>query len=173
MIETERILLRKFSLDDAHAVYEFGSNKEVQQYTGDGLVTSLEMAKQIISKNSIGDYEKYGFGRLAVWHKQDQKVIGFAGLKYLPEFDEVDIGYRFLPEYWGKGIATEVSLPLITYGFEDLKLDRIIGIAMKENVASCRVLEKIGLTFYKEDYYLDEPELLNWYKIEKASYFNR
>ncbi|MFK5959576.1 MAG: GNAT family N-acetyltransferase [Lutibacter sp.] len=80
-------------------------------------------------------------------------MIGFAVLKYLPEIGKTDIGYRFLPEYWRKGIATEVSKEIIKYGFEILKLERIIGITMLKNIASYKVLEKIGLDFYKFDKY--------------------
>ncbi len=83
----------------------------------------------------------------------------------MPEFNETDIGFRFLPQYWGKGIATEVSKEIIKYGFEVLKLERIIGIADPENIASCRVLEKIGLKFYKIDTYDDSDKKYNWYEI--------
>lgn len=173
MIETERTILREFTKEDYMAIYEFGSNKEVQKYTGDELVESPEMAKERLEHVIFSDYNKYGYGRFAVWHKEDQKVIGFAGLKYIPEFDETDIGYRFLPKYWGKGIATETALPFIKYGFEELKLERIIGLAMPDNIASCKVLEKIGLEFYKTGpYEPEDPEILNWYKIEKSAYFN-
>jgi len=174
-IETERILLREFELEDSKAVFEFSTNEEVQKYTGDPVLDSLEQAKSIIANVWFSDYSKYGYGRWAVVYKPENKVIGFAGLKYLPELDETDIGYRFLPEYWGKGIATEVSKEIIKYGFEVLKLDRIIGITMPENIASYKVLEKIGLDFYKFDMYVgeDENEKYNWYKIDKEKYFNK
>ncbi|MBI1832817.1 MAG: GNAT family N-acetyltransferase, partial [Planctomycetes bacterium] len=74
-------------------------------------------------------------------------VIGFAGLKLLDDLGEVDIGYRFLPAYWGQGLATETCRPIIEYGFTQLKLARILGLVDLENVASVRVLEKLGLTF--------------------------
>lgn len=167
IIETKRTILREFVLEDAQAVYDFNSNKEVQKYTGDELITSIDRAKELITKVSFRDYELYGYGRWAVVHKADSKVIGFAGLKYIPEFDETDIGFRFLPAYWGKGIATEVAKPIIEYGLNQLNLSRIVGIAMPENVGSCRVLEKIGLTFYKVDEYDGDGGAYRWYQIEK------
>ena len=170
IIETKRTILRRFTLDDADAVYELNSNPEVQKYTGDELVDSLERAKEIITNVSFKDYNTYGYGRWAVVHKKDDKVIGFAGLKYLPEIDETDIGYRFLPEYWGRGLATEVSIPTIDYGFETLQLDRIIGIAMKENIASWKIIEKLGMTFYKTDEYLGDGGAYLWYKLEKSAW---
>lgn len=167
IIETERLLLRKFNINDYKDVYEFGSNVEVQRYTGDKIIESLNDAKELIKNVWYKDYNKYGYGRWAVIYKPENKIIGFAGLKYLPEFNETDIGFRFLPEYWGKGLATEASSEIIKYGFEKLGLKKIIGIALAENIGSCKVLEKIGLTFYKIDDYDGDGIEYNWYKIEK------
>ena len=170
MIETDRMILRKFSIDDYQSVYEFGSNVEVQKYTGDKILTSSIQAKIIIKEVLFSDYKKYGYGRLAAIFKPENKIIGFAGLKYLPEFKETDIGFRFLPEYWGKGIATEVSMAIIRYGFEILKLENIIGIADPMNISSCTVLEKVGLKFYKFDTYDGDDKKYNWYHISKNQY---
>lgn len=168
IIETERTLLREFTEADCQAVFDFGSDKEVQKYTGDKLLESVEQAKELIRHVWFVDYKKYGYGRWAVVHKKDKKVIGFAGFKYLPEFDKTDIGFRFLPTYWGHGIATEVSLPIIKYGFETLGLKEIIGIADPVNKGSIKVLQKIGLTYYKKAIY-DEGTAKKylWYKIKK------
>ncbi|MBL4569517.1 MAG: GNAT family N-acetyltransferase [Flavobacteriaceae bacterium] len=167
IIETERLILREFVATDFEAVFEFSSNKEVQKYTGDTLITSLEDAKELIKNVWHKDYNTYGYGRWATIYKPDNKLIGFAGLKYLPEFDVTDIGFRFLPEYWGKGIATEASVEIIDYGFKQLNLDRIIGIAMPENVGSSKVLEKIGLSYYKTDDYDGDGKEYLWYEIER------
>ena len=166
LFETERTIIREFISEDYNAVYEFGSNKEVQKYTGDILISSKNQAKDIIKSIYKKDYNQNGYGRWAVIHKSDNKIIGFAGLKYLPEFDKTDIGFRFLPEYWNKGIATEVSNPIIDYGFKNFKLNRVIGIADPKNVGSCKVLQKIGMTFYKLDVYDTEDQTkYNWYEI--------
>lgn len=166
IIETDRLILRKFTLEDFKDVYEFGSNKEVLKYTGDNGVESFEDAKDLIRNVWFEDYKKYGYGRWATIYKPDNKLIGFAGLKFLPELDETDIGYRFLPEYWGKGIATEASKEIVAYGFHNLDLKTIIGMAIPENIASCNVLTKIGLRLYKTGPLEGEKEELNWYKIE-------
>ncbi len=173
IIETDRMILRKFSIDDYQSVYEFGSNVEVQKYTGDKILTSPIQAKKIIKEVLFPDYKKYGCGRLAAIFKPENKIIGFAGLKYLPEFKETDIGFRFLPEYWGKGIATEVSIEIIRYGFEVLKLDNIIGISDPINIGSCRVLEKISLKFYKLDTYDEDNKKYNWYQLSKEEYLKK
>ncbi len=170
IIETERTILRPFTLDDIDAVFEFGSNDEVNRYTGTPSVTTKDEARNIITDVYFSDTEKYGYARFAVHHKADDKVIGFAGLKYLPEYDLTDIGYRYLPKYWGHGLATETNLPLIKYGFETLGLNQIIGIAMAENIASYKVLEKLGLNFWKIDEYDGDGGDHRWYKLEKKDY---
>ena len=98
----------------------------------------------------IADYRKHGFGRGACILKSTGQQIGFAGLKYLEELDEVDVAYRLLPAFWGQGLATEAALASVRYGFAKLGLKRIIGLAMPENVASIRVLEKAGLHYVEE-----------------------
>ncbi len=70
-----------------------------------------------------------------------------AGLKYLDDWQEVDLGYRLLPKYWGLGLATEASRACIDYGFHTLRLPRILGLVDPENVRSVRVLQKLGFVF--------------------------
>lgn len=166
IIETNRVILRKFVLDDFEAVFEFGSNAVVNEYTGDVSLKTKEDAKRIIKNIYFKDYEKYGYGRWATIYKPTNKIIGFAGLKFLPEFNEIDIGFRFLPEYWNKGIATEVSKLILNYGFKNLDFKKIIGIADPKNIGSCKVLEKIGMTFYKSAIYDEtDDKKYNWYQI--------
>jgi RimJ/RimL family protein N-acetyltransferase len=145
--ETERLILREQTEDDAAAVLRLGSDPLVMRYLGDPAPTNLEEARAILRDHPIADYHKYGFGRWAVVLKSTGENIGFAGLKFLPELQEVDIGYRLLSEHWGKGIATEASRPAIAYGFKVLQLERIIGLVDPENVASVNVLKKLGLNF--------------------------
>ena len=167
--ETERLLLRKFDLEDIPAVFEYGSNAVVSRYTGSPPLTSMKEAEEIITDVILTDYQAYGYGRWALVHKADNKVIGFAGPKYLPELEQTDIGYRMLPEYWGKGIATEASIAVVDYSFKHLNLTELIGIVMPDNVASAKVLKKAGFHFYKEgNYYVDDHAYFcHWYKIEK------
>ncbi|MGB5430765.1 GNAT family N-acetyltransferase, partial [Eudoraea sp.] len=121
IIETERLLLREITLDDKEALFKLHSDPAVQKYTGEPVVESIEEIEKAI-RTRIDDYGKYGFGRWATFLKNGMQFVGWAGLAYLPEFDEIDLGYRFLPEYWGLGIATEASRAILTYGFDSLKI---------------------------------------------------
>jgi RimJ/RimL family protein N-acetyltransferase len=169
LIETERLLLREITLDDKEDLFKLHSDPEVQKYTGEPVVESIEEIEKAI-RTRISDYGKYGYGRWATFLKNGMHFAGWAGLAYLPEFDEIDLGYRFFPEYWGMGFATEASHAILTYGFDQLELKKIIAIAMKENKASVRVMEKVGMQFDKFAPYEPGGEDVIWYQIEKTVY---
>lgn len=166
LIETERLILREITLDDKEALFQLHADPSVQKYTGEPVVKSMEEIEKAI-EGRIADYKKYGFGRWATILKSGNQFVGWAGLAYLPEFDEIDLGYRFLPEYWGLGIATEVSLAILKYGFDTLQLKRIIAIALKEHKASIRVMEKVGMEFDKFAPYEPGSEDAVWYWCDK------
>ena len=166
LIETERLLLTKITLGHKEELFKLHSNPEVQMYTGEPEIESIEEIETAI-KSRINNYKKYGFGRWATILKSEMQFIGWAGLAYLPEFDEIDLGYRFLPEYWGSGLATEASHAILKYGFDQLKLKKIIAIAMKENKASIRVMEKVGMEFDKFAPYEAGGEDVVWYRCDQ------
>lgn len=147
ILETDRLLLREFVEEDAPAFFNLNSNPEVIRFVPDKPLFNVEQARQILVDHPIADYRKYGFGRGACILKSTGEQIGFAGLKHLEELGEVDVAYRFLPAYWGLGLATEAALASVRLGFADLGLKRIIGLVMPENIASARVLEKTGLRY--------------------------
>jgi RimJ/RimL family protein N-acetyltransferase len=141
------------------------SDPDVTRYTGDGGKT-LEEARRGLEERVFQDYRHYGYGRWAAVYKPTGKVIGFAGLKYLDDVGEVDLGYRFFKEYWGRGLATEASRAILTHGFGTLRLQRVIGIADVENKASMRVLEKVGFTLEKLTSYRGHD--VAWYVLERG-----
>jgi ribosomal-protein-alanine N-acetyltransferase len=149
ILQTARLLLREFDEADAEAFFALGSDPAIIRYTGDpgGGLRSVEQALEVLRSRPLADYQKHGFGRWACVLKESGDVIGFAGLKYLDDLHEVDIGYRFLPACWGRGLATEAGRAVLDYGFKQLGLQRIIGLVDPDNIASVRVLEKLGFTF--------------------------
>ena len=147
ILETERLFLREITVNDAETAYLLNLDTDVIKYTGDKSFDSIESARQFLI--SYDHYKKYGFGRWAVIRKQDREFLGWCGLKYSVDTDEHDIGFRFFKQYWDKGFATESARACINLGFNKFNMTTIVGRAMTENVASIRVLEKIGLTYYK------------------------
>lgn len=150
IIETGRLLLRTFTLRDAPLIYELNQDPDVTRYTHDP-VRDIQHAREILEKTILPQYVLYNHGRWAVHIKPDLEFIGWCGLKYRAELNEIDLGYRFKKQVWGKGYATEAAFASIKYGFEKLGLKRIVGRAEIENIPSCRVLEKCGLTYFGVD----------------------
>ncbi|MBL0307808.1 MAG: GNAT family N-acetyltransferase [Chitinophagaceae bacterium] len=150
IIETDRLLLRTFTTDDARLIYELNADPDVTLYTGDP-VSDLSHAQQVLDQVILPQYALYNHGRWAVHVKPTLEFIGWCGLKNRPERNEIDLGYRYLKSAWGKGYATEAAFACIKYGFEKLGLYRIVGRAMPGNVASLRVLEKCQMTYIGEE----------------------
>jgi [ribosomal protein S5]-alanine N-acetyltransferase len=147
--ETERLILREFDEGDVEPFYRLGSDPAVTRFTGDRL-TDRAHAQEILRSHPLADYQAHGFGRWACVLRSSGAVIGFAGLKYLAELDDVDLGYRFLPSYWGQGLATEAGAAALSFGFDHLRLEHVLGLVDRANVASRRVLEKLGFTYEGE-----------------------
>ncbi|MFL9832462.1 GNAT family N-acetyltransferase [Chryseobacterium terrae] len=166
ILETDRLLLREFNVNDAESFYELNSNPNVIKYTGNSAFKNIDEAR--IFLESYSDYQKNGFGRWAVVNKSNQEFLGWCGLKYDEDLNETDIGFRFFEHFWNKGFATESAKACIDYGFEKFNLKTIVGRAMKENIASVKVLEKIGLTYVKDfDFNGNDGIIL---EIEKSNY---
>ncbi|WP_319590431.1 GNAT family N-acetyltransferase [uncultured Draconibacterium sp.] len=168
ILETDRLILRELNSGDAEDFYRLNINPNVIKYTGNSAFQSVEEAKEFLE--NYKDYKLNGYGRWAVITKKKNEFIGWCGLKFGEMENETDIGFRFFEEVWDKGYATESAKACLNYGFEKLKLKRIIGRAMKENMGSIRVLEKIGLE-YEQDTDFDGKSAVI-YKIEKNHHSN-
>lgn len=164
ILETPRLLLRKKVVEDAPFFLDLNSDILVTQYTGDGAFENLKAAEDIV-RYVISQYANNGYGRWMVIEKETGNPIGWCGLKYHDDTQDTDLGYRFMQKYWGKGYATESSLACIDYGFNTLKLKRIIGNAMKENTSSINVLKKVGMEFFEDNFLHDVPSCT--YQIKK------
>lgn len=143
ILETKRMIVREFTEDDAEAVLAFNGDPEVMRTTAEPLWTGIEEARRRLRE--YPDYREHGYGRWALWLRDEARVVGFNGLKYLPELGETDLGYRLCRDQWGRGLATESSLAIVRHGFEVLGLERILGLVLPHNLASIHVLEKVGM----------------------------
>lgn len=166
ILQTPRLILREFHLKDAENFYALNLNPNVVKYTGDPPFQSISEAEEFLK--NYNPYAAYGYGRWAVIEKETGKFIGWCGLKF--DGKETDIGFRFFEEHWGKGFATESAKACLAFGFTKLKLEEIIGRAMHENLASIKVLEKIGMKFESEMECALHPGVL--YRITKTEFLS-
>lgn len=169
-VETDNLILRELLPEDADGMFELDSDPVVHKYLGNSPVMSIEASRDII--DTIRDqYIERGIGRWAAIEKSSGDFIGWSGLKLNTEnefnnkINFYDIGYRLIPRYWGKGYATESAVAVMDYGFNTLNLKTIVGMAEIENIASNRVLQKIGLQ-YVEDF-IFEGVMVSWYELSK------
>jgi RimJ/RimL family protein N-acetyltransferase len=162
-MQTENLYLRRFTLDDAEEYWPLVSMPEVIRYTGDRAQASIDDVRTILASKPLRDYATHGYGRMACIEKSSGRLVGFSGLKFLEELNEVDIGYRFLPDCWGKGYATESARALMQNGAIEHGIDRVIGLVQPANVASARVLGKLGLVFERALTLHGDDELVHLY----------
>lgn len=148
-LETQRLILRRFTLDDVPALYQLGTIPEIIRYAGNTPLASLEAARENLIKNPLRDYEVHGFGRLACVWKETGAVIGFSGIKHLDELNENELGYRLLPEFWGMGLATEAGFAVIDHARTAYKLKRLVSVIHPDNHASKNVVRKFGFKYEK------------------------
>ena len=141
--QTKRLEHRALTVDDSDAFFALNSHPDVMRFTGEPPLQSLDEAREAIA--NYPDFETVGYGRWGCVLKENNSVIGFCGLKYLDDLDVVDIGYRFFPEYWGQGFATEAAGASMEFGFDTLQLKEIVGFVLPGNAGSIRVLEKLGM----------------------------
>jgi RimJ/RimL family protein N-acetyltransferase len=167
--ETDRLILRALLPEDVEGMFRLDSDPDVHRYLGKQPVQNIHQSGDMIA-NIRQQYSDFGIARWAVIEKGTGEFVGWSGLKLVTEARNnhtnfYDIGYRLIKDYWGKGYATESALAALTYGFNVLNLPIIYGMADIENVASNKVLQKIGLQFV-ETFDLDGT-LHNWYELKK------
>lgn len=146
IFSSERLWFRQFIIDDAGLIHEMNSDPLVLQYVHE-LPSTPERALERLQKSILPHYTLYGYGRWAVHLKENNDFIGWCGLKYRPERDETDLGYRFIRAYWGKGYAMEAALASLNYGFNDLQIQRITAAAHIKNTASLNIIKKCGMRY--------------------------
>jgi len=168
-IETQRLILRPITLNDAQDFFELDSNPKVHEFLGNNPVKTVEQSKAMIS-DVLKQYDNNGLGRLAVIKKDTNEFLGWSGLKYetvlRKEFNYYDIGYRFKEQYWGNGYATEAALASLDFGFNKLHLREICAAADVDNTASNYILKKIGM--HPSGDFVYEGTLCNWYTLTNS-----
>lgn len=174
-LETERLLLREFQEQDTAGIFELDSNPEVHKYLGNRPITTYKQAEDIISFFEK-QYRENGIGRFAAFEKETGDFIGWSGLKFntgekeeLNGFTEfIDIGYRLIPRFWGKGYASESAFACLDFGFKKMNYDIIYGAAEADNIGSNKILQKIGLKYINN--FVFEGHDAKWYELKKTDY---
>ncbi|WP_223606005.1 GNAT family N-acetyltransferase [Chryseobacterium sp. OSA05B] len=171
-IETKRLILRKIEETDVERMFLLDSNPEVMKYIGVPVLTHVDEAKNVI-KMIRDQYTENGTGRLAVIEKESGLLIGWSGLKLLTQpvngyKDVLELGYRFIPEFWGKGYALEAAEAALYLGFREMNAEIIYACAHSENNGSNHILRKLG--FEKTGEFGESDGICNWYELQRNKY---
>lgn len=154
-LETKRLYIRPFRREDADELHEiFGDSRVMERIPG-GPSPTLQETKGRLAK-IIKHQEKNGFSLWALIDQEKGNLIGNCGLILVEgRGPDVELSYDIAYEFWGRGFATEAARECLRFGFENLKLDRIIALTYFDHIASRRVMEKIGMVYEKTGHYYD------------------
>ena len=175
LIETERLLIRPLLATDCEGMFEMDSDPEVHRYVGKEPVKNVARTKEVIEMVRQ-QYVDFGIGRWAVIDKATNEFAGWTGFKYMAgpinnHSNFYDFGYRFARRFWGLGYATEAGRAALEYGLQTLGFKDIYAMTDIDNLASRRVLEKLGFKHVETFDYDAEPvwrtegEPTTWYKF--------
>lgn len=154
-IETKRMILRDIQSGDEQNLLELDSDHEVMRYLTNGLPhTRVEIRQALIRMVEMRARHSGKFGYWAAIEKSTSKFMGWfhfrPSLKDPTKTTIIELGYRLKKEFWGQGYATEGSMALLDKGFNQLGVEKVFATTMKKNIASQRVMEKVGMKFDKE-----------------------
>jgi RimJ/RimL family protein N-acetyltransferase len=151
ILETNRLILRHQILEDLDSLWALYNNPDIVRYIPDA-PRNYQETREELEWHMHGHPKHPELGLWATIHKETNKFIGRCGLLpwTIDEQNELEVAYLIDKEYWGQGLGTEAAQAILDYGFEKLNLSRLICLIDKENLASIRVAEKIGMSFEKE-----------------------
>ena len=147
ILETKRLRLRELTETDAPFILRLLNEPSFLRFIGDKGVRNLDDARAYIFNGPVASYQQNGFGLYLVQLKTNNTPIGICGLLKRESLADVDIGFAFIPEAWNNGYAFESADAVMIYAKDVLKLPRIVAITDKDNEASGKLLEKLGLIF--------------------------
>ncbi|HEY6189520.1 MAG TPA: GNAT family N-acetyltransferase [Pyrinomonadaceae bacterium] len=147
VLETERLILRRLTVEDGEFILELVNDPAWLRFIGDKGVRTLDDARDYILKSIVTMYERLGFGLYLTELKGEGIPIGICGLIKRDALEDVDIGFAFLPKFRGEGYAYESASAVMAYGKRTFGLQRIVAITNPDNYVSARLLEKLGFKF--------------------------
>jgi [ribosomal protein S5]-alanine N-acetyltransferase len=148
-LETKRCNISTLQPSDAPFIFTLMNSPGWLQFIGDRGIRSIADARNYIFTGPMKSYRQYGFGLFLVQEKETGKKMGLCGLLKREQFDDIDLGFAFLPEYNGKGYARESAMAIMDFAINELKLSRLLAFTDANNIKSIQLLEKLGFIFEK------------------------
>ena len=149
-IETDRLLIRPVTVNDAEAIYKWASDPDVTKYMIYGTHPNVEHTRQWLETLDINDEDSYDLGFV---YKETGELVGMGGIVYRKEDDNWVVGYNLRKDYWGRGLVPEAINAIIDHVRKLREVKSIVGQFADENVKSKRVMEKLGMHFLKDSEY--------------------
>ena len=149
VLETERLVLRRFTVEDDAFIVDLLNDPAWLRFIGDKGVKTLSDARDYLLKGPIDMYERLGFGAYLTERKSDGVPMGLCGLIKRDALDDIDLGFAFLPPFRAMGYAYEAASAVMAYGKRAFGLTRLVAITSPDNVVSARLLEKLGFSYEK------------------------
>ncbi|GAA4280338.1 GNAT family N-acetyltransferase [Gaetbulibacter aestuarii] len=168
LFETERLILRPTSVEDAALILELLNTPKWLKFIGDRHVRTLEDAKNYILERILPQQNRLGFGSFTIIRKEDHNKLGTCGLFDREGLEGIDLGYGLLPQNEGKGYGFEAANQLKQLAFKTFKLKEIHAITVNENVASKGLLLKLGFTPQGTTKLPDDDTVLLLYSLRKT-----
>lgn len=167
-IETTRLYLRPLTIKDLPDYHSLiASDKNIFQTLLPEWNFNMELAEYRLNHH-IRHWEKHQFGIWGILDKSNHKFIGQCGLRFLADTTELELVYAVTKAYWGQGIATEAAIASIQYGFDELNAKKIVALAVPKNIASQKVMQKIGMKYEKSAFYYNTSVVL--YSINRENF---
>ncbi|WP_144283126.1 GNAT family N-acetyltransferase [Chryseobacterium echinoideorum] len=164
--ETERLLIRPMSLEDADFIFELYNMPSFIQYIGNRNILTVGDAETYIQSKFLPQFEKLGFGNYLIILKEGNHKIGGVGIFEREGLDVMDIGFSVLEKFEGKGLMFEAAQKIISVGMSDFGLKKISAITTKDNFSSRKLIEKLGLKFKKMVTIPNDTKELMYYETE-------
>ncbi|TXF76060.1 GNAT family N-acetyltransferase [Chryseobacterium sp.] len=166
--ETERLSLRPMSAEDSAFILELYNQPNFLKYIGDKNIRTVEEAEEYIKTRFRPQIEKLGYGNYLITRKEDKLKIGSVGIFEREGMEIHDIGFSFLGEFEGKGYGFEAASELMKQAFAHFGLKKVSAVTSKDNFASQKLIEKLGLRFQKLVFLPNDPEELMYYETENV-----
>jgi RimJ/RimL family protein N-acetyltransferase len=165
ILQTQRLILRKLTLDDAQFIIELTNSVGWLRFIGDRNTKTIETAQAYIERTALKNYELYGSGLYLVKLRDNQTPIGICGIMHRQNLPNPDIAFAFLAHYEGFGYAFEIASSVVDYARNVLKINALSAIVVPENTRSVNLIEKLNMSFVKKFRFEGDSEDMFLYEI--------